>query len=561
MARRLGWSPRGAGTRAQRGWLSLELSAVLVLSALMAADTIRTRGIETQQQMATIDAQVLMQYRKALQDYTDAFYQQLQLGLPVTRGPVTLVPGVAPGQSMNPQIADLIALNLLSAGFSGQLRSVEGLSLTHRIELTPVACVGLACNVNGLVYTNGPILRPGSGDVHGLAIGQMLMEGGAITGTSLQGLGATLVGVGDSWTEPNPVAGAPEGVVAARFGFNSSVLLDYVKMNDLRDPSLQGNLTVAGNGAFGGTFTATGAAALNSTLTVAGASTFNAPVTVNSTVQASGEVSSLAAVGSRDGVAACLRAALLATGEVLARAADCVTRVRLDPATGSVQANNAAGLTRVSMEGDTGVLSVRDGAGVPVGSLNGDTGRVSARMASLTEMGVSGAACAGPAFNEGDIVQDSAASGTVLVCRGGIWKRPGLEEGVAGGACPTTGLLGQTPAGAGLICRAGLWRLLNDRVSQSVAVALWSGNGAGVVAAPVCGAGGTPDIALAAVHGGSDYGGAPPRNRFEVRVVGAGPWSINPVMVDSVGTAWTTSFSGVSYDLGWTATTYCIYPA
>jgi hypothetical protein len=90
---------------------------------------------------------------------------------------------------------------------------------------------------------------------------------------------------------------------------------------------------------------------------------------------------------------------------------------------------------------------------------------------------------------------------------------------------------------------------------------VWSGNGVGNVPRPSCGAGGTADILAAALQGGSDYGTVPPRNRFEVRVGGAGPWTVTPMMVDQSGGAFTADPSGVPYNLGWTAVTYCRYPA
>ena len=149
------------------------------------------------------------------------------------------------------------------------------------------------------------------------------------------------------------------------------------------------------------------------------------------------------------------------------------------------------------------------------------------------------------------------------MCKGGFWRSPGLPEAVAGSSCAALGALARDATQQALICRVigaeANWVLLNDRVTPVVVADMWSANGIANVPQPPCGPGGTADIAVAALQGGADYGTLPPRNRFEVRVSGSGPWTVTPALVDESGNAYTTNASGANYDLGWTATTFCRY--
>ena len=58
---------------------------------------------------------------------------------------------------------------------------------------------------------------------------------------------ATINGYGGGWSWANPIAGNPAGIVVAKFGFGSAGLSQFVRMNDPRNPNLQGALTVVGN--------------------------------------------------------------------------------------------------------------------------------------------------------------------------------------------------------------------------------------------------------------------------------------------------------------------------
>lgn len=530
----------------ERGSLMLEASLALIIAALAAYGTLRESLNQRAMESANQDADALSSYARALQNYVDEFYGPLQADAPVTKNGITLAPGDAEGQSRKPSVANLEAMGYLR-GFTNSVQFDDAARFTNAIQKWPAGCAGLSCNVDGFAFLDRPLYVKGTSEVNGRTIGYMMARIGGNAGTSIEGVSSNVIGAGAAWTLPNPLPGAPAGVVGVRFGFSASTLSAYVRINDNRDPNLQGKLTVAGDVKAETNFAVGGDTDLSGKLKVAGSTTV-------STIDASGQIKSAAVVGASDSVS-CLRAALQSSGDIVSRAADCVVRFVVRPGTGEVAVNDGAGAARVTMSGNTGSLNLKTAAGSDVIAMDGLTGRLTAQSLNAKSAGVSGSACS----TEGDIVSDAAPTGTVLVCRGGLWKRPGLEEQARGGACSTNGRLAQSGTYEALICRSGTWHALNDRISSAVPREIWSGNGSATVPAPSCGPNGTPDIAAGAVHTGADYGGAPPRNRFELRVAGSGPWTVSPVLVDQSGNAYGSGFTGADYQFGWTATTYCRY--
>ena len=539
-----------------RGALMVEVSLALIISALAAAAAMRETVRTSRLTAANVDAEVVLSYRRALQNYVDDGYPQLQQGIAPVRN------AVAPANMWEPTVVELVGMGYLPAGFQVNLSGVDGAALRNQITRLPAACVATDCAVEGLAWVDRPFLTRGTPEVDNLVVGQILQVLGIDGGSSFEDAPGQINGVGGAWAQANPEA-PQAGIVAARFGASSSMLASLLRMNDIRDPNFQNNVTIGGGVIAGGpsqinnTLGVTGAATLASTLTVGGAAALNGGVSVNGNaivngqITASGQIATTNNVGASN-VAACLRAALQSDGSILSRAANCGLRAQVTNT--GVELYDAGGVMRASMD-TAGVLTLRNAAGAATLTLDAPNGKLTTQTLNIQSVAVNGAGCATP----NDVAIDSVATGTLLVCRGGVWRRAGLSEAVLGAACATAGQLGQTAGDQSLICRGGLWRLLNDRVSGMVVMDIWSGNGASNVPAPVCGLGGAADIQVSALHAGADYGGAPPRNRTEFRVTGAGPWTIDPVMVDGAGAAFGTSFSGVAYSLGWTAVTYCRY--
>lgn len=552
-------SRSGRLARIARGVFMVELSLALVISALAAAGAVRESVRSARLTTAKIDGDVLAIYRVALQNYVDDGYPQLQQAIAPVRNAIT------PANMWSPTLAELIGMGYLPAGFQVGFANVDAANLNNAITRLPVGCVSTDCSVVGLAWVDRPFVIRGTNDVDNLVVGQVLESVGTNGGTSFEDNPAQIAGVAGVWTDVNPVAGQPAGVVSARFGANSSIMATFLRMNDIRDPNFQNNVTIAGGVIAAGpsqinnTLGVTGATTLGSTLSVAGAATLNGGATINGNttangqITATGEVRSSSTMGASD-VGACLRAGLTAGGDIVSRAANCGLRAQMTNA--GLELFDAGGVMRASMN-NAGALTLRNAVGAATVTLDAATGRLTTQTLNVQSVANTGAACA----SANDVAVDSTANGTLLVCRGGQWRRSGLAEASLGAACGTAGQLAQTASDESLVCRGGFWRLLNDRLSGMVVMDIWSGNGASNVPVPVCGIGGIPDIQASALHAGADYGGAPPRNRTEVRVTGVGPWTVDPVMVDGGGAAYSASFMGTPYNLGWTAVTYCRYPA
>lgn len=526
-----------ARRQSQGGFSMLELSLALLISALIGiaaqAELIRARNMES----GELQGQILKSLEDATQNYIFENYTAHQFLNSVTKGTKTLPGGTALGETMHPRIEDLRDLGYLPSSFSPLAMLNDG-AYQVEIERVPAGCAPAACQITGKVYIDRPITRTGTTELNGPAIGRILAKVGGNAATSLPSAPGTLYGVNGSET-PNPVAGTPAGIVASRVGYDSTWLTQFVRMADTRDPNLQGAFTVAG------------ATTLNSTLAVSGAGTFN------STIQATGSIKSKDSVAAED-AASCLRAALQSNGEITSRSVACVQRFLVDPNAGTATVKDATGADRVELNGSTGAVAIKNAGGAVTVTHDGVSGRSTSNLINVVTSATANSSCS--SYLEGDLARDAAADGTVLVCRSGSWRRPGLPIATAGTSCSGAGVMGVDSSSRGLICRNSTWRLMNDRVTSVVPVATTSGSGAGVIPAPTCGAGGTADLLVMPLETGADYGGLPPRNRYTMKVTwtGAG-WNVNPVLVDNFGGSSSVSYDGVAYQFAWVASTLCNY--
>lgn len=529
--------------RQQRGNALVFALMALAITGIAVSSTIEQKRFEQKQAVGNGEATVLTNLSNATNKLIFENFNLLRNGLPVTKGGVTVSPVVVSGAPVwRPTIAELRTMGYLPAGWTSTTSTLN--DAAYQIEFRRV-CVSAACDVDGQIVISGPVRQDNQvGTVDGPLIGPILEKLGADAGVSLIGTSNTITGFSNTWTVANPVSGTPPGVVAVRVGSIASAYADFLRVGDGRDPNFSGNLTVAGN------------TTLNGTVTVAGLTM------INNDMSASGAVRSRTAVAARD-AAGCDRAELLIDGRVQSRDAGCTVRAGLQP-DGSVVANNAAGSTRAFMQG-TGEVGVNNGAGTNVAALDGTSGRVWGSLLQARTTATAGNSCA--TNQPGDIARDASSTGTILVCQSGppqVWRRAGLMTASEGGNCAAVGegVMAADSSERSLICRSNRWRFLNDRVSAVVVRAVLSGNGQQTIGVPSCGSGGIPEISVAPVHTGADYGGEPPRNRFELRVAGAGSgWTVTPVLVDGNGGTHQASFTGVPYQFGWIATTYCNYGA
>ena len=277
-------TPKAKG-RAQRGFLSVEMTLTLLISALVAAMTLAATRQAADATSAGLQADALMAIRGAAHKLVMANYSAYQAQLPITRNGVTLSDGASAGQSRNPTVANLRSMDLgvNNALDYGIYKSLTGAGYDITITLSP-ACAATPgssnCHVTGLACLNSPIKDQSSaaGEVDGPAQGVMLGRMGGAGGSSVLGNASTILSADGSWSATNPY-GAVAGIMCARFGWGSEAD-DYLRVGDSRDPNFQGGETVSGTLA-GSTYTLqangdakiTGALTLGATGTAAAACT------------------------------------------------------------------------------------------------------------------------------------------------------------------------------------------------------------------------------------------------------------------------------------------------
>ena len=141
--------------------------------------------------------------------------------------------------------------------------------------------------------------------------------GAAGAGAASQ-IGAETVLRSANFTVPNPVVGQPGGIIAIGTYLDDGIYANFVRVQDTRDPDLLGKLTVAG------------------------------------------DITGKMSVGTSDSVAACLRAALTNTGQIIANSSACIRRAFLDGNTGQAGVADATGATKVLLDGTTGDVASFD---------------------------------------------------------------------------------------------------------------------------------------------------------------------------------------------------------
>lgn len=450
-------SPKSIAAQHQRGVGMLSALLGLVIAGIITTGIVQGKLAEAQLSAGRIQGDLLIQVQEAVNTYALENYPALQNNLPVVKNGVTLPAGNANGQSLAPSIAQLIDMGYLSPGTN----TVAYLGGTYLVQLRqePAGCVGVACNIPGLVYINQAITRAGSTEMQGVTIGALMRRVGGDVLVSLNTNPGVLSAMNGA-NAPNPVAGAPDGVVGARVGFGAAGFGRFLTLNDPRDPNFQGNVTVAG--------------------------------TVRSTTGSLGAGAGINAAGL-----ACSLGEILNSGQIVSRTGTCIARAFLDGSTGQVGVADTAGTTRALLDGTTGQITSFDAAGVPRSSLglnglgqgtitsdtfannsgtasidatgrltatSGDITSLTTQQATLTAINTIGQACT----SEGGI--SWAISGgqyVVIRCTTGVWSSiGGLPSATAGNACSPNGAPAISNTGAQLICSNGVWADLMDRMGR-----------------------------------------------------------------------------------------------
>ena len=243
---------RGASrTWRQRGNALVFALLGLLISALGAAGVLQGNRLQAKHEAGNGEATILDNLRGAANNAIFEAMALIQSGAAFGKNGVTITPVPVAGELVwSPSVAQLVAMGYLPPGWTATASMLNNAPYVIAFQRVPAGCVAAACNIEGHVVLQGPILS-GPTDSDGAVIGPILAHIGADSGVSLPMDPAHIQGFGNTWTIANPVPGQPAGVVAVRIGTASSGFGQFIRIGDTRDPNLQGNLTVAGNTLFG----------------------------------------------------------------------------------------------------------------------------------------------------------------------------------------------------------------------------------------------------------------------------------------------------------------------
>jgi hypothetical protein len=188
-----------------------------------------------------------------------------------------------------PTVPELIAEGLLPTGFGQH----SPLGPTAIVRVMPSAgCPATSCRLDAVAYLQQPVVHDGSGEADFARVGGLIM--------AMQGHGLAVYASEPAWLRggsarfANPLQGSsalPIGTVGIWAGYDRFSFDRYVRMNDVRDPMLAGNLTIAQS------FSAQSA-------TIAGPLTANADVSVGRHLNVGGGVHAATGIDTRGNVVA-----------------------------------------------------------------------------------------------------------------------------------------------------------------------------------------------------------------------------------------------------------------
>ena len=223
----------------QRGFALLELAVVMLiatLAAVFAADRLAQRARDA---MAEGHAAWMTSLRQAAQRYVERHAAML-----AEEGEAARLDGFA--DAFAPTLAELKTAGLLSPGFPAQgARGLGGRVLLIR----GADCPSSSCRIEALVHSDGPLGRAASNgpDPSMVAhwLGAAMGWGGAVMPDRMQQIS------GAAFSFPNPpVAGMaplPGGTVAMAVTAEQLGALDYLRVEDRRDPRFRGSASIAGD--------------------------------------------------------------------------------------------------------------------------------------------------------------------------------------------------------------------------------------------------------------------------------------------------------------------------
>lgn len=228
----------------------------LAVSGIAAVGVMQGNRLRAKHDAGAGEGSVLDAIRSATNNAIMEQLDTLQSGQPLAKNTVEVDPVDVNGElTWQPTIDDLKGMGYLPMGWYASKSTINNAPYTISFKRTPAGCVAAQCNIEGQVILSGAladgVAANGGPAADGAVIGPILTRLGADSGVSLATGPANITGYGNTWLLANPVPSQPPGVVAVRVGTSSAAFSQFVRIGDTRDPNLRGNMTVAGDTAFG----------------------------------------------------------------------------------------------------------------------------------------------------------------------------------------------------------------------------------------------------------------------------------------------------------------------
>jgi hypothetical protein len=278
------------GRAGQRGNALIFALLGLAIAALVAATTLQSQLVTSKLNAGSAEGGVLNGLTSAANSLVLEQLVTIQQGQPLSKNGLTVTPTmVGPDLTWNVQISDLKTMNYLTSSWNTTKSTLNNAPYSLSFKRSPTGCAPANCSIDGWLVLNGAIKDSAvAGQYDSVVVGAILTKVGVNGGVSLPQSPGTITGYSGTWNLPNPVAGAPAGVVAVYFGSTSGTNSQFVRIQDTRDPNLQGQLSVAGNVSTpaainGNTITATSTVTAGGAVTGANYTTANGRFQVDAT--------------------------------------------------------------------------------------------------------------------------------------------------------------------------------------------------------------------------------------------------------------------------------------
>jgi prepilin-type N-terminal cleavage/methylation domain-containing protein len=406
----------------QRGFALVELMLAISITAILGIYANQKLVEQAQETLAVGAGEYLKVVSQAVERHIFTNFNDLASN--------TDVAGTA--LDLQPTIAELSALRRLSVGFPTVLPTRQ----TIRIDIVKSSCPGATCQITSTVCTTTGVTLGTANVRHDLAAIMYESQGGS-GGFARYGDGANIRGA--SLNVPNPNGNVP-GVVCGSSFVDVGIFDRFVKMQDTRDPDLQGALTVAGATTFNGPST------VNNTLTVTGATNLQNNLSVGGSATVGPCINLAGGAQGRAGFG-CANANDVPAGYVGGvRSADVV-------ASGSILASTNPGAF-TGANGSYALVTANNGAGE---AEIRTSGRAAANRLTPVGQFASGSVCA--ANDEGSIARLLGGPGLVT-CTAGAWRVFAFQA-AAGDACAPEGATARDAAGRTMLCLGGTFQPLD----------------------------------------------------------------------------------------------------